>query len=244
MKNVSIVIPARYASQRFPRKMLHPICGKPLIVQVYNSVFNEEFGEVIVLIDSPEVKNVLEDYNIPFINTNPQCQNGSERISSVLDKLKGDYIINVQGDEPLVTPAIVKDLANALMDSGEPVATLARNETNEEIMKNPNIVKVVLNKNSNALYFSRALIPYPRQKNKNWLAHVGMYGYTRSFLEKYSKLEDNNLEKTEKLEQLTFLYNGFNIHVKTGKYRMHGVDVPEDVSIVEDLLKKKKLKTG
>ena len=238
MKNVSVVIPARYASQRFPGKMIFPVLGIPLIVQVYKNVFHEKFAEVVVLIDSTKVQIVLEKYNIPYIFTSPECSSGTHRISSVVDKLKGEYIINVQGDEPLISTEIVSELAEALISSNEPVATLARIENNIELIKSPNVVKVVLNKKNNAMYFSRSLIPFPREENKNWLAHVGIYGYCKEFLKNYSNLEQSNLEDTEKLEQLTFLYNAFNIHVKVGNYKMHGIDVKEDINIVEELLKK------
>ncbi len=236
---ISVVIPARYASSRFPGKMIHPILGKPLIVRVFEGVYSEDFAQVVVLTDNDKVKKVLEQYNIPYIMTDPECGSGTERVSSALEHIKGEYIINVQGDEPLVTPDTVKELGDILLESGQPVATLARPEKNGKIASNPNVVKVVLDKNNNAMYFSRSLIPYPREEG-HWLLHVGMYGYTRTFLEQYDKISVSEPERMEKLEQLSFLYNGFKIAVKVGNYNMQGVDVLEDVKIVEKLLRDRK----
>ena len=236
MNNVSIVIPARFSSQRFPGKMIHPVLGKPLIVRVYENIYDPIFGEVLVLTDDKRIADILDSHQVNYLMTSAECKSGTDRIASVIQKIKGDYIINVQGDEPLVTTEIIQELAEALIRSGQPIATLARRESDQKKMTDPNIVKVVLDHLSNALYFSRSLIPFPRESAKQWLAHVGIYGYTRKFLENFAQLADSEIENVEKLEQLGFLFNGFKMHVKIGNYQLHGIDVAEDIPIVEKML--------
>lgn len=240
MNKVSIAIPARFASQRFPGKILQPILGKPLIQWTYEAARASDADEVVVLTDNETVIQFLQKQNIPYMRTSPDCKSGTERIVSVISSLKGDIVINVQADEPLITPLMIHTVADLLIENSHfDIATLAKPETDQSSAENPNRVKVVLDSGGKALYFSRALIPFPRESGGEWLIHVGIYGYRRTFLEQFPRLDSCRLEEIEKLEQLRFLYNGFQIGVAVGDYEIHGVDVPEDVLIVEKKLKER-----
>lgn len=240
MDKISIAIPARFASQRFPGKILQPILGKPLIQWTYEAAKASDVDEVVVLTDDETVIEFLENQNIPYMQTSPDCKSGTDRIASVISSLKGDIIINVQADEPLISPIMIHTVAGLLTENSQlDIATLARPETEQFAAENPNRVKVVLDSKGKALYFSRALIPFPRESGGDWLIHVGIYGYRRTFLEQFPKLDSCKLEEIEKLEQLRFLYNGFQIGVAVGDYEIHGVDVPEDILIVEQKLKER-----
>lgn len=240
MDSVSIAIPARFASQRFPGKILHPILGKPLIYRTYEAVKDSGADEVVVLTDDGKVMQYLESKNVPFIRTSADCQSGTDRIASVISSLKGDIIINVQADEPLIRHDMINSIIDIFQHNPQiEIATLAYPVKERQIAENPNRVKVVLDSSDNALYFSRALIPFPRDEGERWLIHVGVYGYRRAFLEKFYDLKPCKLEEIEKLEQLRFLYNGYQIGVAVGDFEIHGVDVPEDIEIVEKKLKER-----
>jgi 3-deoxy-manno-octulosonate cytidylyltransferase (CMP-KDO synthetase) len=238
MKTVTIAIPARLASQRFPQKIMQKILGKTLVEWTYENCTDANVDEIVVLADDDSVVDYLMKKHIPVMKTDPDCQSGTERIASVISRLKGDIVINVQADEPLIQKDMIHDVIYLLKENEDiHIATLAKVVKNREEAENPNRVKVVLDSSNKALYFSRALIPYPRDNGSKWLIHVGMYGYRKSFLENFYNLKECRLEQMEKLEQLRFLYNGYQIGVKIGSYQLFGVDVPEDIPIVEELLK-------
>ncbi|GAB4179831.1 MAG: 3-deoxy-manno-octulosonate cytidylyltransferase [Calditrichia bacterium] len=238
---INIVIPARYQSERFPGKILHPVAGKPLLKWVYEEASRVKNASVIVLPDNKRVADYLEKEHIPFIMTSESCSSGTERIASVINKLKGRIIINLQADEPLITKQILETLIEFMEHNPDfPIATLASREYDLSVVESPHRVKVVLDSKNKALYFSRALIPFPRANPDYYLVHVGLYGYRREFLEKFGELLSGPLEKSEKLEQLQFLYNGYSIGVAVGSFDLHGVDVPEDVAIVEKKMRELK----
>lgn len=241
MASISIAIPARYESSRFPGKVLYPINNKAMVEWTYEQCVKTGVQEVVVLTDHIKVIEYLQKKKIPTLLTSTKCESGTERIASVIDQINGDFIINVQADEPLITPEMIQDVIHLLENNSEiDIATLAKKEENIVVAQNPNRVKVVLDSNFKALYFSRALIPFPREEGDYWLIHLGIYGYKRHFLENFHTLKASRLERIEKLEQLQFLYNGYRIGVQTGEYQLYGVDVPEDIKYVEQKLKERK----
>lgn len=238
MPSITIAIPARYESSRFPGKVLYPILNKALVEWTYERCIQCNVDEVVVLTEHHLVLEYLQQKNIPVLLTPASCNSGTERIASIVHELKGEVIINVQADEPLIKPEAIMDLIQFLQDNPNyDIATLARPEYDRKEAENPNRVKVVINQYNQALYFSRALIPFPRDGEGFWLIHLGIYGYRRKFLENFFSLHATHLEEIEKLEQLKFLYNGFSIGVKTGQYDQWGVDTPEDIKVVIEKIK-------
>lgn len=239
----TIVIPAREKSTRLPDKLLIKINGKPIIRWTVENCLNiKNIDRVVVATDSERIKESLKDLDIDIYLTPNNIKSGSDRIAYVLKFIEDDNIINVQGDEPLVNPEDIEKLAEVLKN--EEITTLAYPLRNEEDFNNPNIVKVVLDKNNYALYFSRSPIPYPRDikfddliKNFKVYKHIGIYGYKKDVLYKFAyKLGHSPVEDIEKLEQLRFLYNGYRIKVIEARNETVGIDTEEDLKIFKQLL--------
>jgi len=244
IKKMVGIIPARYASSRFPGKPLALIAGKPLLQWVVERVqMANSLSEVIVATDDQRIFKVAEKF-CRVEMTSPSHPNGTVRIAEVASQLKCDGVVNVQGDEPLIDPEIVNQVANAL-DQFEMSTAATPLETPDEY-EDSNTVKVVVNQADEALYFSRRTIPFLRdstrlsaaeQMNKfPFLKHLGIYGYRRETLLRLVELPESALEKAEKLEQLRALDHGIKIGVVRVKYNCVGVDTPEDVRKVERLL--------
>ena len=236
MEDVLIVVPARLGSTRLKEKPLRVIKGKPLVRWVVENLTKTGFP-VLVATDSRRVKNVVEDL-VEVVLTPSDLPSGSDRVAYALKKLKKfpPYVINYQGDEPFAYREDLESLVKALKE-GSDVATLATPLTDENLFKNPNTVKVVVNGKGFALYFSRAPIPYPRETFFTApLKHIGIYAYRTEILFKFTEMEPSPLEKTEGLEQLRLLENGYSIKVILTENFYHGVDVEEDIPIVEKLL--------
>jgi 3-deoxy-manno-octulosonate cytidylyltransferase (CMP-KDO synthetase) len=238
------VIPARYASSRFPGKPLHPIAGKPLIQRVVEqSRKAKSLSDVIVATDDERIANVAKKF-CRVEMTREDHPSGSDRIAEVAARCECDAIVNIQGDEPLIDPAVVDLVAKALADSEMSTAATAIKQLSE--YHNPNAVKVVVNTAGRALYFSRRTIPYLREAASRpvseqlaafpFLKHLGIYGYRRETLLRLVAFPQSPLEMAEKLEQLRALENGIHIAVVKVDYDSVGVDVPEDVGRVEVLL--------
>ncbi len=233
-----IVVPARLESVRFPKKLLADANGKPLIIRTAERICEQvpEF-ELYFAVDGNELKNVLEASGHQVILTNPDLPSGTDRIAEANQVLKKNLVINVQADEPLVDREHILMLAEALYCKDVLISTLASPFKSEDDFLDPNQVKVVLDGKGNALYFSRATIPYPREKKipkkeKNFnigLKHLGLYGYKKEFLEDFTFNQQGNLEKIEKLEQLRALELGYRIAVRITNKLSLGVDVPEDL---------------
>lgn len=227
---IIVLIPARYASTRFPAKMLKDLGGKPLIVRTAEQAQKSAFS-VAVAYDDERIGTVLKEHNIPAFLTASTHQNGSERLAEVvrLENYPDETIIvNVQGDEPLLPPELIQKVAEALWNNPEAqVATLA---TPTREANNPNIVKVVLNGRSEALYFSRSAIPYDRDgAGAEYLRHIGIYAYRANILRAYPHWSATPLEQLEKLEQLRFLEYGVKIAVAVvADAPPHGVDTEAD----------------
>lgn len=239
------VIPSRYASTRLEGKPLKDICGHTMIEWVYKRTKMSNLDEVVVATDDERIFNEVEKFGGKAILTRKDHENGTSRIAEVCEKITDyDVIVNVQGDEPLIEP----DMINSIIDSFKEDDSIAMStlkykiDTMEEI-ENPNYVKVITDKKGYALYFSRSVIPYPRKMDlKNYYKHVGIYGYKRDFVIEYAKMEPTPLEKSESLEQLRALENGYKIKVMETPYKIIGVDTQEELEKVREYVIKHKLK--
>jgi 3-deoxy-manno-octulosonate cytidylyltransferase (CMP-KDO synthetase) len=238
------MVPARYASSRFPGKPLALVAGKPLIQHVVERCRQSKaLSEVIVATDDSRIRNVAQEF-CRVEMTSPAHPSGSDRIAEVAERCACDAMVNIQGDEPLIDPGVVDAVAGAL--AHEEMSTAATPIQSAGEYDNPNVVKVVVNAAGRALYFSRRTIPYLRDAASSsvseqlaafpFLKHLGIYGYRRETLLRLVRLPVSELERAEKLEQLRALENGIPIAVVRVDYDSVGVDVPGDVARVEKLL--------
>ena len=237
MKSICI-IPARYSSTRLPGKPLKDICGKPMICRVYERAINSKLAdEIIVATDDERIFQAVEKNSGRAMMTRADHKTGTDRLAEVAEKFPdAEVIVNVQGDEPLIEASLIDELIEQFADENLQMATVATELFDEEEMKNPNNVKVVIDKKNNALYFSRSLIPYPRNAGKAKVyKHIGIYAYRRNFLLDYAKMEPTELEKSESLEQLRALENGFKIRVIKSDCKFIGVDTEEDLKLVNEI---------
>jgi 3-deoxy-manno-octulosonate cytidylyltransferase (CMP-KDO synthetase) len=243
--NILGIIPARYASTRFPAKPLADLGGKTMIRRVYEQAKKSSLlTNVVVATDHEEIFNHVTGFGGEVCMTSVQHASGTDRCYEVLSKqiTSFDYVINIQGDEPFIAPEQI-DMLASLLDGETELATLIKKIDSVEQLFNPNLVKVVVNKNSEALYFSRSPIPYFRNlEQAEWVTHhsyfkhIGMYGYRNSVLEKITRLSLSSLEKAESLEQLRWLENGFSIKVKETDLESIGIDTPEDLKNAAHLI--------
>ncbi|MDO4177663.1 MAG: 3-deoxy-manno-octulosonate cytidylyltransferase [Phascolarctobacterium sp.] len=236
---VICVIPARYASTRLPGKPLSMICGKPMIQRVYEQACKADVpSEVVVATDHELVFNAVKAFGGNVLMTSPDHPSGTDRLAEVaLNYPDVDVIVNVQGDEPMIPPEVIDDLANAFEDDDNLSMATLKVEMQEEDYSNPAAVKVVTDLSGYALYFSRSQIPYPRNKPDDYkvFKHVGIYAYRRDFLLKYAVLTPTPLERAESLEQLRALENGYKIKVLESDFQGVGVDTPEDLARVNEI---------
>lgn len=239
------VIPARYASTRLPGKPLAQIAGKPMIQHVVERAWQaEKPDQVVVATDHLAVAAAVEAFGGTVMLTAPNHPTGTDRLAEVAAAYPDvDVIINVQGDEPLIEPAVIDLLAGAFeQEPSLQMATLACPLAEEE-QQEPSVVKVVFDLQGHALYFSRSLIPYPRTVQPDcpvW-KHIGLYAYRRDFLLTYAALAPTPLEQTESLEQLRALEHGYKIKVLTTDFRSMGIDTPEDLAKINELLARQSL---
>jgi len=241
---VVVVIPARFGSTRLPGKPLVSLAGKPMIQRVYERArMAEKAGRVIVATDDERIVKAVETFGGEARMTRADHRTGTERVAEVAAHVEGDVFVNVQGDEPLLDPVAVDAAISALLE--EPAAAIATVatpvKTPGDIM-DPNVVKTVLDFDGNALYFSRAPIPWVRDTAAKVLVrhlkHLGLYVFQRDALLEYPTLPQGDLERIEQLEQLRWLENGWKIRVAEVEHDAVSVDVPEDVARVEKLLEK------
>ncbi len=246
-----VVIPARLKSTRFPEKMLVNIMGKSMISRVVEKAMSSGASRVIVATDSEKIKNAISNYNADCILTSGDHPTGSDRICEALEKVGADsnqVIVNLQGDEPLISPDTVKHLAILKANCLEDVTTVVSQFESIEEIVNPNCVKVVTTEGDQALYFSRAMIPFNRDASiasadarDYYLKHIGIYSFYASSLKEYVENGECNLEKLEKLEQLRWLWMGKKIKVLRDDFSgSTGVDTQEDLKKVESYLTKLK----
>lgn len=238
------VIPARYASTRFPGKPLHPIAGKPLLQHVVERCRQaRSLSDVIVATDDERIRAVAAGFARVEM-TSPDHPSGTDRIAEVVGRTDADAAVNIQGDEPLIDPGVIDAVAGALANA--PMSTAATPLRDPAEYENPNAVKVVVSASGRALYFSRRTIPYLREAASRslsellaafvFLKHLGIYGYRRDVLLRLVQLPVSPLEQAEKLEQLRALENDIGIAVVRVDHESVGVDVPADVDRVERLL--------
>ena len=232
---VLCIIPARYASTRLPGKPLRDIAGKPMIVRVYErAVRAQRVHEVVVATDDERIRAAVEEHGGHAVMTRADHATGTDRLAEVAAQRPDcDLIINVQGDEPLIDPAVIDALVAPFEhDDALMMATAKTEITDAAEMENPNNVKVVADRTGNALYFSRACIPYARNAGAKVYKHIGIYAYRRDFLLAYAKMAQTELECSESLEQLRALENGYRIRVVETDAVFIGVDTEEDLAAV------------
>ena len=240
-----VVIPARLGSTRLPRKPLADIGGKPMVIRVAERAQQSLAHSVVVATDSPEIQAACDEHRIGCLLTSADHPTGTDRLAEVVQILKlpaNALVVNVQGDEPLIPPELINQVAQTLADNAQcAISTIAVPISDPTEIDNPNVVKVVLNRNGEALYFSRAPIPFVRDAQSSpktmHLRHLGIYAYRAEFLQAYTRLEPAPPEQAEALEQLRALWNGYRIAVHiASKAPPAGVDTPEDLERVRKLL--------
>lgn len=249
MKTIAI-IPARYASSRFPGKPLALLNGKPMVMWVYDAVFSSNlFDKVVVATDDERIFNQVNALGGIAMMTSENHSCGTQRCEQVVQELasKGeeyDVVVNVQGDEPLISKEQLALILSCFDTPKVEIATLSKKIDNQQDVLDPNVVKVVF-ANDRALYFSRSAIPFTRDIELSqalnqgaFSKHIGIYAYRSDVLQKIVRLEKSNLESLESLEQLRWLENGFEIKIKETCFESIGVDTPEDLKRVNDLIKK------
>lgn len=232
------VIPARYASTRLPAKPLCDVGGRPMIIWVYErAVKSGAFDHVVVATDHEEILSAVKKHGGDAIMTSPNHPRGTDRVFEVVSKMKCDFVVNLQGDEPNVPVEILRDFSSEVKKIDDnSLLTIASNATIEE-RDNPNVVKVVLNRFQKALYFSRYPIPYDRDKTGvRLLKHKGIYGFSSDSLTKFCSFPQGELEKAESLEQLRALEYGMEIRCIIREFESIGIDTPEDLELFRCLV--------
>ncbi len=241
-KKILIVIPARLASTRLPNKPLADIAGKSMIRRVYEQAVAAGVGEVVVACDGEKIAQEVKNFGGKFVITNPDLPSGTDRVYAAVKEIAGDFevVLNLQGDLPNIEPKVIKTAAEALLASDYDIVTVASKIKNEAEISNPNVVKIAIAFDSKdagkALYFSRAAIPYAKEKTADFYHHIGIYAYKKSALKKFVSLAPSMLEKRESLEQLRALENNMKILVKIVDTHPLSVDTKEDLEIVTNLI--------
>lgn len=244
--NVIGVIPARYSSTRFEAKVLADILGKPMIQHVWEHAKQSLIlDDVIIACDDKRVADAAKEFGANVVLTAKGHASGTDRIIEVINPLEVRVVVNIQGDEPLIHPMMIDAVARALLDNTNvSMSTIMKKIEVAHEIHDPNVVKVVVDKNNFALYFSRSAIPfYPANteiKEPVYYKHIGLYGYTKDFLFTYKNMPVSKLEKTERLEQLRVLEEGYRIKVVETKYDTIGVDTAADLEKVKAYLRSHK----
>jgi 3-deoxy-manno-octulosonate cytidylyltransferase (CMP-KDO synthetase) len=254
MTRVAGVIPARYASNRLPGKVLELICGTPMIQRVYErSLQAGVLDAVVVAADDERIAKAVEAFGGRVVMTSPDHASGTDRLAEVVQRADSGIadapiVVNIQGDQPFIDPSMIEEAVRPMVDDPElPMATLMHPISRPEDMQDPSVVKVVVDHQGFALYFSRSLIPYSRMDVPHPVyEHVGLYVYRRDFLVQFSRLRPTLLERVESLEQLRALENGHRIRVVESRCADHefvcfSVDTPEDLARAESMLRKRGL---
>lgn len=243
--NFTAIIPARYASTRFPGKPLALLGNKPVIQHVYEQA-TSVLNEVWVATDDDRIREAVEKFGGRVVMTRADHKSGTDRIEEAAEKTgtQADVVINIQGDEPFVQPSQIKTLMQLFDNADTQIGTLGKHFEDIEAVNNPNSPKIVTDKQGFALYFSRSVIPYIRGAQDNeWLSHfpflkhLGLYAYRREVLHEITQLPQSSLEIAESLEQLRWLENGYRIRVGLTDVETVGIDTPEDLQRAEEFLK-------
>jgi len=241
------IIPARYGSTRFEGKLLADLCGKPVIQHTWeNAKKANSIDDLIIATDDKRIYNVAKGFGANVVYTSISHKSGSDRLTEVAASIDANIIVNIQADEPLLYPTMIDDVSGAILkDRALVMSTLCHKINCAAEILDPNVVKVVFDRNGFALYFSRAPIPYERMGSDDKLQvidyykHIGIYAYAKDFLFTFKSLPQSRLEKTEKLEQLRVLENGYRIKVIETKFDTIGIDVPEDLEKAVEMIKGK-----
>ena len=238
MEKAAGIIPARYASSRFPGKPLAAILGKPMVSMVYERARRARLlSELIVATDDERIMKACADLGIPALMTSPAHGSGTERAAEVARGLASGLIINIQGDEPIIDPEAIDALVEALQDPTVLMASVMTRVKDQAAFEDLNKVKVVVDKDRNALYFSRT--PIPCRAPDGFYQHIGIYGYRKEFLFRFCALPPSDLEKAERLEQLRALENGYRIRMIETAHSTLSVDTPRDIIEVEKYLRER-----
>ncbi len=236
---IAAIIPARYGSTRFPGKPLAELKGKSVIHRVYEQVSKAKVDGVFVATDDQRIYDHVHQFGGKVIMTGTHHSNGTSRIAACLEHLDEDYtgIINVQGDEPLISPLAINQVVGLLQQNVQ-IATLIRETESKQEINSPNVVKVVKSISGHALYFSRSAIPHDREQDGygRWYKHIGIYGFQTRILSEIVQLPESDYEKTEKLEQLRWLEHGYTIQAEETSYEAIGIDTPDDLIHAEKIL--------
>ncbi len=236
------VIPARYASTRFPAKLMQDLGGKPVILKTYQAAVETRlFDDVFVVTDSDLIYDTIISNGGKAIMSIKEHESGSDRIAEAVENIDVDIVVNVQGDEPFINKEPLADVIEVFRNDTEnkvDLASLMREITNEDDINNPNHVKVVVDQNGFALYFSRSVIPYPREKNVGvrYFQHIGIYAFRKQALLDFYNLPMKSLEASEKLEQLRYLEFGKRIKMVETTHVGIGIDTPEDLEKARKML--------
>ena len=241
------IIPARYGSTRFEGKLLADFCGKPVIQHTWeNAKKSKSIDDLIVATDDKRIYNVAKGFGANVVYTSVAHKSGSDRLTEVAASIDAKIIVNIQADEPLLATSMIDDVVGAISkDKTLVMATLCHKINNAAEIQDPNVVKVVFDRFGLALYFSRSPIPYERMgsddklQNIDYYKHIGIYAYAKDFLFTFKSLPQSRLEKTEKLEQLRVLENGYRIKVIETKFDTIGIDTPEDLEKAIEMIKGK-----
>ncbi len=235
------MIPARYAATRFPFKLMQPLGKKTVIRQTYdNTVATGLFDDVIVVTDSEIILNEIRDHGGTAVMSQRQHESGSDRIAEAVAGMDVDIILNVQGDEPFVHKETLRQLLVAFDDEQVKVASVMKKFTDPSLISDPNYVKVVIDKNMNSLFFSRAVIPFSRDEHftPTYYEHIGVYAFRKEALLSFTNWPASDMERAEKLEQLRYLENGISIRMVVTEQTGVKIDVPGDLAKAEDYLNK------
>lgn len=240
--NVIGVIPARYHSVRFEGKPLALLGGRPMVQHVYErAAESSALTELVVATDDERIAETVKGFGGRVVMTSPLHRSGADRVAEAAASMAADVVVNIQGDEPFISPRVIDQLVQPFRaESGVTMSTLMRPIEREEDLADPNVVKVVVDRSGFALYFSRSLIPYPRNHSDDPPAfeHIGLYAYTKSFLAQYAQLESTKLERIEGLEQLRVMEHGSRIRVvETSDHVGLSVDTPADLERAEEFLR-------
>ena len=239
------LIPARYASTRFPGKPLALLAGKPVIQHVYEQA-SKVLDAVYVATDDERIYNKVEEFGGKAVMTSTEHHSGTDRIEEALQKVGGDFdvVVNIQGDEPFIQKSQIETLCKCFDDKNTQIATLGKPFESIEAVENPNSPKIVLDNNGYAMYFSRSIIPFIRGvekrewlKKHTFLKHLGVYAYRSNVLNEITKLPQSELELAESLEQLRWLQNGYKIKVGLTNAETVGIDTPDDLRRAEEFIR-------
>lgn len=245
------IIPARYGSTRFEGKVLADLGGKPVIQHVYERAKQAKLlDDLIVACDDERVKNAVIKFGAKAVMTSADQPTGTDRLTEVANPLDVKVVVNIQGDEPFVQPTMIDQIVLALLNNNSKtvMATVIKRIEDEKELHDPNVVKVVVDKDGNAMYFSRNFIPFVRDREGlgsksiveavTFYKHIGLYGYTKDFLFTFKNLPKSRLEEAEKLEQLRALEHGYKIKTIVTKFDTVGIDTPGDLERAKELLGK------